>query len=841
MWEPFTEKARKVIVLAQEEAKRLGNNYVGTEHLLLGILAEGESIAAKVLKSMDITLNKVRREIEELIGKGNAKVSPQDMTFTPRAKKAIESAHDEARRLGHSYIGPEHLLLGILNDTEGVAIKVLQKIGANTNRIKEEIYRFIGADIATKATSPRDYPKTPTLDMYGRDLTKLAREDKLDPVIGREKEIQRVIQILSRRTKNNPVLIGEPGVGKTAIVEGLAQRIVKGDIPELLKGKRVIALDLAGLVAGTKYRGEFEERMKRVMEEIREAAGSIILFIDELHTIIGAGAAEGAIDAANILKPALARGELQAIGATTVDEYRKHIEKDPALERRFQAVYVEEPTVEETINILKGLRDRYEAHHKVRISDEAIEAAAKLSHRYISDRFLPDKAIDLIDEAAAKVRLKLSNVPKELKEIEKRLEEIRREKEYLAHSQEFAKASKLKKEEEKLLKKKEELELKWRIEANSPDNPNAVVTAEDVAEVVSLWTGIPVTRLTEDETQKLLKMEEILKERIIGQDEAIERLAKSIRRARAGLKDPKRPIGVFLFLGPTGVGKTETARALAEFLFGSEEALIRIDMSEYMEKFSVSRLIGAPPGYVGYEEGGQLTEAVRRRPFSVVLLDEIEKAHPDVFNILLQLFEDGRLTDSQGRTVSFKNTIIIMTSNVGTSETVESRELGFRTVKREEDLSKRYERMKNKVMEEVKKLFKPELLNRIDEIIVFKPLGIEELKKIVDLLIKPLKNELKDKKIELEVTDEVKEIIVMHGYNPNFGARPLRRSIQVLLEEPLAEAYLRGEIKDGDKVIAVVKEIDGEKRITFEKVESDKEKVEVKLENEEAKPMEKQR
>jgi len=829
MWLDFTEKARKVMVLANEEAKRLGTNYVGTEHLLLGILAEGESIAAKVLKSMDITLSKVRREVEELLGKIERKFSTKDIDFTPRAKRAIESAHDEARRLGHEYIGPEHLLLGILNDKEGVAIKILQKLKADITRIREEIYRFIGSpDVSARPLTPREQPKTPTLDNYGRDLTKLAREGKLDPVIGREKEIQRVIQILSRRTKNNPVLIGEPGVGKTAIVEGLAQRIVRGEIPELLKGKRVVALDLAGLIAGTKYRGEFEERMKRVMEEIREAAGSIILFIDELHTIIGAGAAEGAIDAANILKPALARGELQAIGATTVKEYRKHVEKDPALERRFQAVYVDEPTVEETINILKGLRDRYEAHHKVRISDEAIEAAAKLSHRYITDRFLPDKAIDLIDEAAAKVRLRLSEVPKELREIERRLEEIRREKEYLAHSQEFAKANKLLKEEEKLKKRKEELELKWRIESNLPDNPNAVVTAEDIAEVVSMWTGIPVTKLTEDETQKLLRMEETLKQRIIGQDEAIERLAKSIRRARAGLKDPKRPIGVFLFLGPTGVGKTETARALAEFLFGSEDALIRIDMSEYMEKFAVSRLIGAPPGYVGYEEGGQLTEAVRRRPFSVVLLDEIEKAHPEVFNILLQLFEDGRLTDSQGRTVSFKNTIIIMTSNVGTSETISDRELGFRTVKHEEDINKRYERMKNKVMEEVKKLFKPELLNRIDELIVFKPLGVEELKKIVDLLAKPLIQELKERKIELEITEEVKELVVMHGYNPNFGARPLRRSIQVLLEEPLAEAYLRGEIKEGDKIRAVLEEVDGEKRIRFKKigeVQEEKEKV----------------
>ncbi len=822
MWEPFTEKARKVIVLAQEEARRLGSNYVGTEHLLLGILAEGESIAAKVLKGMDLTLAKVRREIENLVGKGNLHVPPQEMNFTPRAKKAIESAHDEARRLGHNYIGPEHLLLGILNDTEGVALKVIQRLDVDISRIREEVLRFIGGtDVLSRGVSVKEQPKTPTLDMYGRDLTKLARENKLDPVIGREREIQRVIQILSRRTKNNPVLIGEPGVGKTAIVEGLAQRIVRGEVPELLKGKRVIALDLAGLVAGTKYRGEFEERMKRVMEEIREAAGSIIIFIDELHTIIGAGAAEGAIDASNILKPALARGELQAIGATTVDEYRKHIEKDPALERRFQAVYVEEPTVEETIDILKGLRDRYEAHHKVRISDEAIEAAAKLAHRYISDRFLPDKAIDLMDEAAAKVRLKLSDIPPELKEVERKLEEIRREKEYLAHSQEFAKANKLRKEEERLRKLKEELELKWRLESNSPNNPNAVVTAEDIAEVVSAWTKIPVTKLTESETEKLLNMEKTLKERIIGQDEAIERLSKSIRRARAGLKDPRRPIGVFMFLGPTGVGKTETARALAEFLFGSEDALIRIDMSEYMEKFSVSRLIGAPPGYVGFEEGGQLTEAVRRRPFSVVLLDEIEKAHPDVFNILLQLFEDGRLTDSQGRTVSFKNSIIIMTSNVGTSETVTSTELGFRRVKEEEDIEKRYQRMKSKVMEEVKKLFKPELLNRIDEIIVFKPLGIPELKKIVDLLLKPLQKELKEKGMELQVTDEVKEVIVQHGYNPSFGARPLRRSIQLLIEEPLAEEIIRGRFKEGDKILAEVVEEDGEKRIKFRLLESE--------------------
>ncbi|MEN3015244.1 MAG: ATP-dependent Clp protease ATP-binding subunit [bacterium] len=821
MWETFTERAKKVIIFAQEEAKNLGSSHVGTEHLLLGIVVEGESIAAKILNKYDITYQKLKKEIENFLGKSQTISSKTELEFSPRAKKAIENAFDEARSMNHNYIGPEHILLGILSETGGVGYRILQKINVNINALKEELTRIMGFDFVRKHKEHE--VKTPTLDMYGRDLTKLAKEGKLDPVIGRTKEIQRVIQILSRRTKNNPVLIGEPGVGKTAIVEGLAQKIVKNEVPDLLRGKRVIAMDLAGLVAGTKYRGEFEERMKRVMEEIREAAGTIILFIDELHTIIGAGAAEGAIDASNILKPALARGEIQTIGATTIQEYRKHIEKDAALERRFQSVMVEEPSIEEAITILKGLRDRYEAHHKVKISDEAIEAAVKLSYRYISDRYLPDKAIDLVDEAAAKLRLKLYQYPPELVEIENRLKEIQREKEYYSHSEDFEQAKKLKKEEEALRLKKEELELQWRMKIANPDNEENVVKEEHIAEIVSAWTGIPVTKLTQSETEKLINMENYLKERVVGQDEVITKISKAVRRARAGIKDPKRPVGVFMFLGPTGVGKTETAKALAEFLFGTEEALIRIDMSEYMEKFSVTRLIGAPPGYVGYEEGGQLTERVRRRPFSVVLFDEIEKAHPDVFNILLQIFEDGRLTDSQGRTVDFKNTIIIMTSNVGTHETVTTRELGLRTEKKEEDPDKVYNKMKAKVMEEVKKLFRPELLNRIDEILVFRPLGLNELKAIVDILLKPVQKELASRKIKLEIDDQVRELIVKHGYNPSFGARPLRRSITTLIEENLAEEMLKNNVFEEAEIKAYVQ--DGQ--IKFQVTKNDPLKINV--------------
>jgi len=822
MWETFTERAKKVIIYAQDEARSLGSTHVGTEHLLLGIVVEGESIAAKVLQKYQITYQRIRKEVENFLGKSVTPVSKTvELEFSPRAKKAIENAFDEARSMNHNYIGPEHILLGVLNETGGVGYRILQKLGININSLKEEMVRIMGFDFVRKQKEQEI--KTPTLDMYGRDLTKLAKEGKLDPVIGRTKEIQRVIQILSRRTKNNPVLIGEPGVGKTAIVEGLAQKIVRNEVPDLLRGKRVVAMDLPGLVAGTKYRGEFEERMKRVMEEIKEAAGSIILFIDELHTIIGAGAAEGAIDASNILKPALARGEIQTIGATTINEYRKYVEKDAALERRFQAVMVEEPSIEDTIEILKGLRDRYEAHHKVKISDEAIETAAKLSYRYISDRYLPDKAIDLIDEAAAKLRLKLYQPPQELIEIENRLKEIQREKEYYSHSEDFEQARKLKKEEEKLRTQKEEIELNWRMKLANPDNEETIVKEEDIAEIVSSWTGIPVTRLTQSESEKLIKMEEYLKERVVGQDDILNRIAKSVRRARAGIKDPKRPVGVFMFLGPTGVGKTETARALAEFLFGTEDALIRIDMSEYMEKFAVTRLIGAPPGYVGYEEGGQLTEKVRRRPFSVVLFDEIEKAHPDVFNILLQLFEDGRLTDSQGRTVDFKNTIIIMTSNVGTHETIATRELGLRAEKKEEDPEKVYQKMKNRVMEEVKKLFRPELLNRIDDILVFRMLSFEDLKNIVNILLKPLLKELKDRNIELEIDDKVRELIVRNGYNPSYGARPLRRSIISLLEEPLAEEMIKNNVFDNAYIHAAVKD----DKIVFEITKKEPVKVNV--------------
>ncbi|MBV9102997.1 MAG: ATP-dependent Clp protease ATP-binding subunit, partial [Candidatus Eremiobacteraeota bacterium] len=727
MWEPFTERARRSIVLAQEEAQRLGNNYIGTEHILLGIISEGESLAAKVLETLGVNLAKVRQEVEAIVGRGGQTVQ-QEMVFTPRAKRVIELAFEEARQLNHNYIGTEHLLLGLIREGEGVAARVLTNLGVDPAKVRVQTTSLLGAE--GQPAAPKGKSKTPTLDAYGRDLTSLARENKLDPVIGRSNEIERVIQILSRRTKNNPALIGEPGVGKTAIAEGLAQRVIKGEVPEPLRDRRVITLDLAGLVAGTKYRGEFEERMKRVMDEIRGASGEIILFIDELHTLVGAGAAEGAIDASNIIKPALARGELQCIGATTLNEFRKHIEKDSALERRFQPIMVGEPSVDETIEILKGLRDRYEAHHKVTITDDALAAAARLSDRYISDRFLPDKAVDLIDEASSRVRLQATLPPPEVREVENEIRKTNTEKEAAVKSQEFEKAAAIRDRCEKLRLEKQRLEQEWHEKRMHADTA-VKVTDEDIAYIVSSWTRIPVSRLAQAETAKLLTMKEQLHERVVGQDPAIEVVTRAIRRSRAGLKNPKRPIGSFIFLGPTGVGKTEVARSLAEYLFDDAESMIRIDMSEYMEKYAVSRLVGAPPGYVGYEEGGQLTEAVRRRPYCVVLLDEIEKAHPDVFNLLLQVLEDGRLTDSQGRVVDFKNTVIIMTSNVGATGMQTTTDIGFRPQKDTSASEEQaYERMKNRVLEEVKHTFRPEFLNRVDEVVVFHQLNREQIEEI---------------------------------------------------------------------------------------------------------------
>jgi ATP-dependent Clp protease ATP-binding subunit ClpC len=798
MWEPFTERARRSIVLAQEEAQRLGNNYIGTEHILLGIISEGESLAAKVLETLGVNLAKVRAEVEAIVGRGGQTVQ-QEMVFTPRAKRVIELAFEEARQLNHNYIGTEHLLLGLIREGEGVAARVLTNLGVDPAKVRVQTTSLLGAETQTQATA-KGKSKTPTLDAYGRDLTQLAREGKLDPVVGRATEIERVIQILSRRTKNNPALIGEPGVGKTAIAEGLAQRVISGDVPEPLRDKRVITLDLAGLVAGTKYRGEFEERMKRVMDEIRAAAGEIILFIDELHTLVGAGAAEGAIDASNIIKPALARGELQCIGATTLNEFRKHIEKDSALERRFQSIMVGEPTVDETIEILKGLRDRYEAHHRVKISDEALEAAARLSDRYITDRFLPDKAVDLMDEAASRVRLQSTSLPPEIREVENEIRKVRTEKEAVIKAQEFEKAAQIRDREEKLRARKQQMEEEWREKRNVKGTPTNTVGPEEIAHIVSTWTRIPVSKLKEEETMKLLNMEEALHKRIVGQDEAIKVITRAIRRARAGLKSPMRPIGSFIFLGPTGVGKTELARTLAEFLFDDTDAMVRIDMSEYMEKYAVSRLVGAPPGYVGYEEGGQLTEAVRRRPYAVVLLDEIEKAHPDVFNLLLQVLEDGRLTDSQGRVVDFKHSVIIMTSNVGTTGMMKTTDIGFRPVKEEGSPAVRYEKMKNRVLEEIKHLFRPEFLNRLDEVVVFHSLDIDQIKLIVGLELAKVVKELENQRMTLEATEAAKELIAKEGWDPQFGARPLRRAIQRLVEDPLSEELLRATFKVGDHI-----------------------------------------
>ncbi|MBV8081509.1 MAG: ATP-dependent Clp protease ATP-binding subunit [Candidatus Eremiobacteraeota bacterium] len=799
MWEPFTERARRSIVLAQEEAQRLGNNYIGTEHILLGIISEGESLAAKVLETLGVNLAKVRAEVEAIVGRGGQTVQ-QEMVFTPRAKRVIELAFEEARQLNHNYIGTEHLLLGLIREGEGVAARVLTNLGVDPAKVRVQTTSLLGAETQTQ-TASKGKSKTPTLDAYGRDLTQLAREGKLDPVIGRNTEIERVVQILSRRTKNNPALIGEPGVGKTAIAEGLAQRVINGDVPELLRDKRVITLDLAGLVAGTKYRGEFEERMKRVMDEIRGASGEIILFIDELHTLVGAGAAEGAIDASNIIKPALARGELQCIGATTLNEFRKHIEKDSALERRFQSIMVGEPSVDETVEILKGLRDRYEAHHRVKISDEALEAAARLSSRYISDRFLPDKAVDLMDEAASRVRLQSTSLPPDIREVEVEIRKVKAEKEAAIKAQEFEKAAQIRDREEKLRAKKATMEAEWIEKRNARGEKTNTVGPEEIAHIVSTWTRIPVSKLKEEETAKLLNMDEALHKRIVGQDEAIKVISRAIRRARAGLKNPKRPIGSFIFLGPTGVGKTELARTLAEFMFDDAESMVRIDMSEYMEKYSVSRLVGAPPGYVGYEEGGQLTEAVRRRPYSVVLLDEIEKAHPDVFNLLLQVLEDGRLTDSQGRAVDFKNTVIIMTSNIGAMGLQKSSDIGFRPVKEEGSAAVRYERMKNKILEEIKHIFRPEFLNRVDEVVVFHSLDIEQIKQIVTLELAKVVKELENQHMTLEASEAARELIAKEGWDPAFGARPLRRAIGRLVEDPLSEELLHGTFKLGDHIL----------------------------------------
>ena len=796
MWQRFTERARRVVFFAQEEAGRLGENYVSTEHLLLGLVRENDSVAARILDRMGVSLGRIRSEIERQVTRGDGRLG-QDMQLTPRAKRVIDLAYDEARNLNNNYIGTEHLLLGLIREGEGLAGRVLQKLGVDLERTRREVMNLQDGE-TTAITSTRTRSRTPTLDEFGRDYTELARQDKLDPCIGRQTEIERVIQILSRRTKNNPCLIGEPGVGKTAIAEGLAQRIISGDIPEMLKDKRIVALDLAGLVAGTKYRGEFEERMKRVMDEVRKAAGEVILFIDELHTLVGAGAAEGAIDASNILKPALARGELQCIGATTMDEYRKYIERDAALERRFQPVQVRQPSIEETIEILKGLRDRYEKHHSVTIDDTALISAAKLSDRYITDRSLPDKAIDLIDEASSRVRLRLAMPPADLREAKLELNKVRQELESIPGGSNYDRAAELRAREHDLNDKVMELDTRWQDEKAAQDK---IVNEDEIAHIVYSWTGIPVSRLVEGESAKLLKMEDMLHGRVIGQHEAIVAVSKAVRRARSGMKDPKRPMGSFIFLGPTGVGKTELARALAAFLFESDDALIRIDMSEYMERFAVSRLVGAPPGYVGYDEGGQLTEAVRRRPYSVILLDEIEKAHPDVFNILLQVMEDGRLTDSQGRVVDFKNTVIIMTSNVGAQAISSGPGMGFR-VSGVEDADKHYESMKNRITDEMKRLFRPEFLNRVDEVIVFHQLTKDEIVKIVDLMISRVRDQVASQGMELEVSREVKDMLADTGFDPQYGARPLRRQVQRMIEDPLSEEVLLGRFSAGDIIRA---------------------------------------
>ncbi|MEO1375195.1 MAG: ATP-dependent Clp protease ATP-binding subunit [Cyanobacteria bacterium J06635_10] len=802
MFERFTEKAIKVIMLAQEEARRLGHNFVGTEQILLGLIGEGTGVAAKVLKSMGVNLKDARIEVEKIIGRGSGFVAVE-IPFTPRAKRVLELSLEEARQLGHNYIGTEHLLLGLIREGEGVAARVLENLGVDLSKVRTQVIRMLGETAEVTSTGQSGRNKTPTLDEFGSNLTQMALDGKLDPVVGRAKEIERVIQILGRRTKNNPVLIGEPGVGKTAIAEGLAQRIGNKDVPDILEEKRVVTLDIGLLVAGTKYRGEFEERLKKIMDEIRQA-GNVILVIDEVHTLIGAGAAEGAIDAANILKPALARGELQCIGATTLDEYRKHIERDAALERRFQPVMVGEPSVDETIEILRGLRDRYEQHHKLKISDEAVLAAAKLSDRYISDRYLPDKAIDLIDEAGSRVRLINSQLPPAAKELDKELRKLLKEKDDAVRSQDFDKAGEL---------RDREMEIKAEIRAiaqskagaTRTDGEEPVVTEEDIAHIVASWTGVPVNKLTESESEKLLHMEDTLHQRLIGQEDAVKAVSRAIRRARVGLKNPNRPIASFVFSGPTGVGKTELAKSLASYFFGSEEAMIRLDMSEFMERHTVSKLIGSPPGYVGYNEGGQLTEAVRRRPYTVVLFDEIEKAHPDVFNMLLQILEDGRLTDAKGRTVDFKNTLLILTSNIG-SKVIEKGGGGIGFEFAEDASESQYNRIKSLVNEELKQYFRPEFLNRLDEIIVFRQLNRQEVMLIADIMLKEVFGRLTEKGIKLEVSDRFKERLLQEGYNPSYGARPLRRAIMRLLEDSLAEEILSGRIGEGDTAVVDVDE-----------------------------------
>ncbi len=799
MFERFTERARQVVVLAQEEARTLKHNYIGTEHILLGLLREEEGLAARVLESLDITVERVRSQVVRIVGSGEEVTSGQ-IPFTPRAKKVLELALREALSLGHNYIGTEHILLGLVRENEGVAARILLDFDADSDKIRNEVIRMLSGPGGRRqgsgsGGSGEGKKSSKLLDQFGRNLTRLAEEGKLDPVIGRETEIERIMQILSRRTKNNPVLLGEPGVGKTAVVEGLAARINKGEVPELLKNKQIYTLDLAALVAGSKYRGEFEERLKKVMKEITQR-GDIILFIDELHNLVGAGAAEGAIDAASILKPALARGELQTIGATTLDEYRKYLERDSALERRFAQIRVDQPSPEDTVKILEGLRERYEQHHRVTIRDDALEAAAELADRYISDRFLPDKAIDLIDEAGSRMRIKSMSTPPVYRELEDEIEKTRREKETAIEAQEFEKAANLRDTERQLTTRKRQLEDEWA-EGENGERPE--VGEEEIADIVSMWTGIPVFKLTEAETKKLIRMEEELHKRVIGQEVAITAVSKAIRRSRAGIKDPKRPAGSFIFLGPSGVGKTELARTLADFLFGDEEAMIRIDMSEYMEKHAVSRLVGSPPGYIGYDEGGQLTEAVRRKPYSVLLLDEIEKAHPDVFNILLQILEDGRLTDAQGRTVDFRNAIVIMTSNIGASEISKNTSIGF-TVADETGMS--YGDMKNRIMSDLKKVFRPEFLNRIDEVIVFHKLAKDEVREIIDLMIARVRVQVAEHELQLELTDEAKELLVEKGWDPSMGARPLRRAIQRYVEDPLADEVLRqGEMVPGSTVM----------------------------------------
>jgi ATP-dependent Clp protease ATP-binding subunit ClpC len=831
MFERFTERARQVVVLAQEEARTLKHNYIGTEHILLGLLREEEGLAARVLESLDITVERVRAQVVRIVGSGEEVTSGQ-IPFTPRAKKVLELALREALSLGHNYIGTEHILLGLVRENEGVAARILLDFDADSEKIRNEVIRMLSGPSGRRqgqgagapgagagAGGPAEGKKSSKLlDQFGRNLTKLASEGKLDPCVGRETEIERIMQILSRRTKNNPVLIGEPGVGKTAVVEGLAQRITNADVPELLKNKQIYTLDLAALVAGSKYRGEFEERLKKVMKEITQR-GDIILFIDELHNLVGAGAAEGAIDAASILKPALARGELQTIGATTLDEYRKYLERDSALERRFQQIRVEEPSIDQTVEILKGLRDRYESHHKVQITDDALRAAAELADRYISDRFLPDKAIDLIDEAASRMRIKSMTSPPANRELEEEIETTRREKESAIEAQEFEKAAALRDKERKFTHRKRELEEEWEA-GESGDRP--AIGEEEIAEIVSMWTGIPVFKLTEAETQKLMRMEEELHKRVIGQHPAIEVISKAIRRSRAGLKDPKRPTGSFIFLGPSGVGKTELARTLAEFLFGDEDAMVRIDMSEYMEKHAVSRLVGSPPGYIGYDEGGQLTEAVRRKPYCVLLLDEIEKAHPDVFNILLQILEDGRLTDAQGRTVDFRHAIVIMTSNIGAAEIARNTPLGFAVSDDETGIT--YDDMKNRIMGELKKVFRPEFLNRIDDVIVFHKLGKDEIKQIVELLLLRIRESMAERELQLELTDTAKDLLVDKGWDPAMGARPLRRAIQRYIEDPLADFVLREQVVPGATVVVnpAGEGEEGEVRLTIVKPKKQK-------------------